>query len=534
MTEHVAGAVIEPAGGAATVLVVDDTPTKRYILSSWLRRAGHIVVEAAGGEEALAMLATNRPDLVVLDVRLPDIGGFEVCERIKANPATTSIPVIQVSGNAITSADRTEGLERGADAYLSEPIEPAEFAATVEATLRYYRARRRAELMAERLAKLADVTLRMNGADSFDRLLAVAVEGTVGVLGRHAGALALPPDGRMRRFRARPGETASSRSAAPQLLDRLSAMSLGEPAGAKVFTVEAAEWLTLVSDVQLNAPVTGVLCRTKRGQPPVYLGLEADPPLDADELNVLRQLGQGLALAVDALRVYTEEHTISLTLQRSLLPTRIPEVPGLKVTFRYQPAVDNIEVGGDFYEVLRVGDRVLVAIGDVAGHSLHAATIMAELRHALRASLIDSVDLSASMDLLNKVLRRYHPGMTATVCLLLIDPESGEVEMANAGHIPPMLAGPGAHYLGLGNLLLGVAHEEYKVNRLELPAGATMLLFTDGLVEDRGILLDDSLEQARQVAETVEDDLEEFCDRLLAAFGSREDDVAIVAIRRGA
>jgi serine phosphatase RsbU (regulator of sigma subunit) len=194
--------------------------------------------------------------------------------------------------------------------------------------------------------------------------------------------------------------------------------------------------------------------------------------------------------------------------------------------------VDNIEVGGDFYEVLQIGDRVLVAIGDVAGHSLHAATIMAELRHALRASLIDSVDLSASMDLLNKVLRRYHPGMTATVCLLLIDPETGVVDMANAGHIPPMLAGPRAHYLGLGNLLLGVAHEDYKVTRLELPAGATMLLFTDGLVEDRGILLDDSLEQARQVAETVEDDLEAFCDRLLAAFGSREDDVAIVAVRR--
>jgi serine phosphatase RsbU (regulator of sigma subunit) len=199
---------------------------------------------------------------------------------------------------------------------------------------------------------------------------------------------------------------------------------------------------------------------------------------------------------------------------------------------RYQPAVDNVEVGGDFYDVQRVGDRVLVAIGDVAGHSLHAATIMAELRHALRASLIDSVDLSKSMDLLNKVLRHYHPGMTATVCLLLVDLAAGRIELANAGHIPPLLAGPGAHYHGLGNLLLGVASEDYRVDEMDLPPGAAVLLFTDGLVEDRHVLLDDSLERARSLAETVEDDLEDFCDRFLAAFGSREDDVAFVALRR--
>jgi serine phosphatase RsbU (regulator of sigma subunit)/DNA-binding NarL/FixJ family response regulator len=519
-------------GSEATVLVVDDTPTKRYILSSWLRRAGHRVREAGGGEEALAMLGSFRPDLVVLDVRMPDIGGFEVCERIKGNPKTASIAVIQVSGNAITSADRTEGLERGADAYLAEPIEPAEFAATVEATLRYYRARRRAELMAERLAMLAEVTLRMNETDSFDELLAAAVAGTASIMGRRSGALALPPDGRPRRYQVRPGEPVVTKAVPARLLDRLSALSLGESAGARVFSLSTGDWRDLMPDVETGEPITGVLCRTKKGRPAVFLGVEAAQALDVDENNLLRQLGQALALAVDALRAYSEEHAISLTLQRSLLPSRIPEVPGLTMGLRYQPAVDNIEVGGDFYDVQRVGDRVLVAIGDVAGHSLHAATIMAELRHALRASLIDSVDLSKSMDLLNKVLRHYHPGMTATVCLLLVDLAAGRIQLANAGHIPPLLAGPGAHYHGLGNLLLGVAAEEYRVDELDLPPGATVLLFTDGLVEDRHILLDDSLEQARSLAETVEDDLEDFCDRLLAAFGSREDDVAFVALRR--
>ncbi|SEH00024.1 Serine phosphatase RsbU, regulator of sigma subunit [Nonomuraea solani] len=514
------------------VLVVDDTPTKRYILSSWLRRAGHEVIEAGGGEEALQTLTAHHVDLIVLDVRLPDIPGYEVCERIKADPATSAIPVIQVSANAISVRERAEGLERGADAYLAEPIEPAEFAATVEAMLRYYRARWRAELMAERLAGLADVTLRMNEAESFDALLSVAVEGSAKVLGRFCGTLALLPDGRTRRFRARPGEVATAHNAAPGLLDRLGRLVEREAARTHVFTLDAEDWRGLLPDVQIEGSSTGVLCRTKNARAPIYLGVEARPALDADEVNLLRQLGQQLALAVDALRAYTEEHAIALTLQRSLLPTRIPEVPGLRVALRYQPAVDNIEVGGDFYEVLPIGDRVLVAIGDVEGHSLHAATVMAELRHAMRASFIMQMDLSASLDLLNRMMRRYHPRMTATLCLMLIDPATGEVEVGNAGHIPPLFAGPGSAYHSLGNLLLGALPEDYQVDRLKLPPGGTMLLFTDGLVEDRHISLDDRLEHARRLAETVEDDLEEFAERMLGAFGAREDDVALVVVRR--
>ncbi|MER6826693.1 fused response regulator/phosphatase [Streptosporangium sp. NPDC000563] len=518
----------------ATVLVVDDTPTKLYILSSWLRRSGHQVVQATGGMEALAKVRELLPDLVILDVRLPDISGYEVCEQIKADPATSSIPVIQISGAAIAPADRAQGLERGADAYLAEPVEPDEFAATVEATLRYYRARQRAELMAGRLAALTEVTLSMNSAETFDELLATAVEGTSRILGRHAGALALPPDGRTRRFAATPSENvAQAKVAAPDTLPRLSAMSLGAAAGTQVLTVPAAEWMKLMPDATLDGAVSAVICRTKLGRPPVYLGVVETPPLDPDESNVLRQLGQALALAVDALRAYAEEHAIALTLQRSLLPARIPEIPGIAISWRYQPAVDNVEVGGDFYEVLRMDHRVLIAIGDVQGHSLLAATVMAELRHALRASVIGAQDLGASMALLNNVLRRYHPGMTATVALFLIDPVTGEMEISNAGHIPPLVIADGhARYHALGNLLLGVAEETYRVDRVNVPEGASVLLFTDGLIEDRDKLLDESLEIVRHLAESLEGDQEAFCDRLIERFGAREDDVALVMFRR--
>ncbi|MEU4572768.1 fused response regulator/phosphatase [Nonomuraea sp. NPDC023979] len=518
----------------ATVLVVDDTPTKRYILSSWLRRAGHQVVEAGTGEEALEVLARGGLDLVVLDVRLPGLDGYAVCERIKADPATASIPVIQVSAHAVSVTDRAEGLERGADAYLSEPIEPDEFTATVVATLRYSRARRQAEVMAWRLARLAETTLRINRADSFERLLSVAVAGTAEIMGRFSGALALPADGRLRRYRARPGEAAAGKGVAPSLLERLTAIALGPATGAEVITLPPERWRELVPDSEIDMPVTGVLCRTRKGRPPIFLGVEADPELDADEVNLLRQLAQELALAVDARRAYTEEHAISIMLQRSLLPPYVPDVAGVTLGLRYEPAGGGLEVGGDFYEVLSLGERMLVAVGDVMGHSLHAATVMAELRHALRASVMDEVNLSASMDLLNKVLRRYHPGMTATVCLMLLTPATGEIALANAGHIPPLMAGPDARYHGMGNLMLGVADEEYKVDHLVLPPGGTVMLFTDGLVEDRHTLLDDCLERARALAETVGDDLEAFCDGMLAAFGTREDDVALVVLRRDA
>ncbi|MFF1799437.1 PleD family two-component system response regulator, partial [Kitasatospora sp. NPDC058263] len=116
-------------GAAATILVLDDNDINRYLVRSWLVRGGHTVVEAADGTEGLALLAAagdqDLPELAVVDVRLPDMSGFEVCERIKADPRTASVPVIHISATAIEVDDRAQGLHRGADAYLTEPIAPS-------------------------------------------------------------------------------------------------------------------------------------------------------------------------------------------------------------------------------------------------------------------------------------------------------------------------------------------------------------------------------------------------------------------------
>ncbi|GFJ83505.1 response regulator [Phytohabitans houttuyneae] len=162
---------------AMTVLVVDDSAPKRYLLTTWLHRAGFTVLQAETGGAALHMIEATPVDLVVLDVKLPDMTGFEVCERIKTNPRHQALPVIHVSAHAVDVRDRTHGLSNGADAYLTEPIEPDELVATAHAVLRYYQARQRAERLAERMTSLAETTLAVNLASSVTELLQVACQG---------------------------------------------------------------------------------------------------------------------------------------------------------------------------------------------------------------------------------------------------------------------------------------------------------------------------------------------------------------------
>ncbi|WUI03768.1 fused response regulator/phosphatase [Spirillospora sp. NBC_00431] len=521
-----------------TTLVVDDNDTKRYIIGSWLRRAGHTVVEAGSAAETWVRLTEQTVDLVVLDVRLPDMSGIEVCERIKAAPDTRSLPVIHISAQAVNVADRTAGLRRGADAYMVDPIDPGEFLATVEAVLRYYQARRRAERMAARLAELTRTSLAINAARSFEDLAAVAARGAFTIFGVPASVFVLPPDGRVRRT-VELGIGPWRRDCPPDAPARMAEMArLGGDTGTEVTRVPLPEWLELLPDSVADGDVVLAVSRFKHGRPPIGIALGGRGARTEDDVNLLRQLGQAVALAMEALRSYTEEHTTSLTLQHSLLPASLPSVPGWSLAVRYEPASDQAEVGGDFYEVLDRGDRVLVAIGDVQGHSLHAATVMAEIRHALRAFAAEGHDSVTILRLLNDVMERYHDDQTATMCLMTLDPLSGAAQVASAGHIPPLyVSGGGARYCEGGGVLLGFPREArdasgVAVEKTEVPPGGTVVLVTDGLIEDRGIPLADNLERLRTLAADVDDELERFGDRVIAEFGHREDDVALVVVRR--
>ncbi len=149
-----------------TVLVVDDTTANRQLIGSWLRYAGFEVAEAATGGEALDLLGAIRPNLVVLDVNLPDVNGKEICRRIKADPVLRYVPVLQMSATSTLSEDRIEGLEGGADAYVTMPVPAGEFLAVTRALLRMRRAEEereaaRAEAEAANRAK-SDFISRMS------------------------------------------------------------------------------------------------------------------------------------------------------------------------------------------------------------------------------------------------------------------------------------------------------------------------------------------------------------------------------------
>ena len=122
------------------ILHVDDNESNRYVVSRILRNAGFIALEATTGTAGLQAVAEQTPDLVILDVKLPDLNGFEVCHRLKSNPETTFIPVLHLSASFIESQDKAQGLDSGADAYLAQPVEPIELLATIRSLLRIRRA----------------------------------------------------------------------------------------------------------------------------------------------------------------------------------------------------------------------------------------------------------------------------------------------------------------------------------------------------------------------------------------------------------
>jgi DNA-binding response OmpR family regulator len=122
------------------VLNVDDYDPGRYARTQVLKSAGFDVKEATTGEAALRMSVAEKPDVVLLDVNLPDINGFEVCRRLKADPVTSSVPVLHLSATFVAAGHRALGLEGGADGYLTEPVEPPVLVATVHALLRMRRA----------------------------------------------------------------------------------------------------------------------------------------------------------------------------------------------------------------------------------------------------------------------------------------------------------------------------------------------------------------------------------------------------------
>ena len=238
-------------------------------------------------------------------------------------------------------------------------------------------------------------------------------------------------------------------------------------------------------------------------------------------------------------KVAEREHRIAETLQRSLLPDRLPEIPGVLLAARYVPATSDMEIGGDWYDVVQLPDgRVGLAIGDVAGHGLRAASTMGQMRMALRVCALEERSPTRVVTRLRHLTRGLLDAEFATLVYLVFDPDSGTVRFANAGHPPPLVVrGPeGASYLegGLGPPMGAVGFpDRYLDVTYQLAAGSTLILFTDGLVERRGATIRDGLDRLKTLVAASDEDLEAMCDQLLVAMVGDDvsDDVALLALR---
>ena len=256
------------------------------------------------------------------------------------------------------------------------------------------------------------------------------------------------------------------------------------------------------------------------------------PDLYAEESALVQQV---LRLNDDLIRARREIARqrdelaqVATTLQRSLLPDRLPEIDGVELAHRYRPGT-TADVGGDFYDAFPLpGGELVLAIGDVAGKGVAAAALMGEVRTAIRAYALDERDPARVLAATNRLVERSQHMVTALLAVL--DPAGGTLRFASAGHPPPLLlpAGGEPAYLEGGRGAPLLVFEPAGCGEARLAPGDRVALFTDGLVERRDTPLDVSLERLRTVATPA--GLEALCDALVATAptGQARDDVALV------
>lgn len=259
-----------------------------------------------------------------------------------------------------------------------------------------------------------------------------------------------------------------------------------------------------------------------------------------EERVFLEALAGQCALALERAMLYEREHTTAETLQRSLLPDNLPDVPGIALRASYKPL--SIEVGGDWYDAFRLPDgKLAVAAGDVMGKGLTAAAGMGRVRNALRALALTDPRPAAVLAGLDRLFMATElDEQVTTVCYLVVDPETGEGVAGNAGHLPPLLLGPGATPRldqAEAGTPLGWASPRQQYP-FRLPRGHTAVLYSDGLVENRRRGLDAGLDElvavAAQAPAGVAEDpdklIDYLVDRMLAGY-EQDDDVTVLVVQ---
>jgi sigma-B regulation protein RsbU (phosphoserine phosphatase) len=257
-----------------------------------------------------------------------------------------------------------------------------------------------------------------------------------------------------------------------------------------------------------------------------------------DDVRLLQLAADRASLASQA-RAGSIDRTAALALQRSLLPTHLPDAPGVDMAARYVPGHD-AGVGGDWYDVFTHPSGWLgIVIGDVSGHGLRSAVVMGRLRSALRAYALVSDDPATVLTLLDRKIHHFEAGNLATVLYAMISPDRATIRMSLAGHLQPVLAAPGqpADTLNIPvdlPLGLGPRQPARRQTEVALPSEAVLICYTDGLVERRGEIIDVGIERLCSAVEPGP--AEAVCARIMATLAAEQanDDIALLTIVTGA
>ncbi|MBB2942264.1 anti-sigma regulatory factor (Ser/Thr protein kinase) [Actinoplanes lutulentus] len=261
----------------------------------------------------------------------------------------------------------------------------------------------------------------------------------------------------------------------------------------------------------------------------------ADGPAEPALLNQLARL---IGLRLANARLYETEHRIASTLQHSLLPQSLPRVPGAIVASRYVPGSSEARVGGDWYDAIAAPDgELFLVIGDVVGKGVQAAAGMGQLRNALRAYVLEGFDCGAALTRLNRLVDTLGRRQFATVICVAFDPRTRRLRFSSAGHPSPIVveggkAGEFLYATAMGPPIGALGNVTYPTRERELSSGGRLLLYTDGLVEDRRQGIDTGLAELTADVARPTDHVEDLLDALLvkAARHARRDDIALLAL----
>lgn len=559
----------EPATGL--VLVVDDSLGMRETLSEMLRPYWKVEV-AADVPSALAKAREARPDLVLVDLVMPGSSGLDFLRALRADPATASAGVVMLSGRA-GPEDVVAGLEAGADGYLAKPFTAAELIARVRTHMNFAQARGELE---QRVSMMADLLERLQVAQRSQAFLLSAAQVLARATGyeetlRNLAAVAVPTLGDvclidvvdeeqgLRRVAARHMDP--ERQPLVDLLGELyppdvegehpAAQVLREPASISSEHVEDAflrrtsrdeEHFRLVKELGFTSFMTVPLA--DRGQvlgAMTLVSAGSGRRFGAEDLSLAEALAGQVAAVVAKARRYEEEHAAAHTLQSSLLPADLPEIPGLAVAVRYLPGSRGAEVGGDWYDVVaHPSGATVLAVGDVAGHDIGAAAAMGAVRAGLRALVRHAEEPASLLELLQFSWDDLGVERMATLVVVFIDGATGAYSVGSAGHPPPLVISGGgrADFLPLeATTPLGAPPLPVRVFQGELGAADLMLLYTDGLIETRDASLEAGMADLARVGlesrPPAPGQPGQFCSRVLSRLGRvRSDDVALLAAAR--